>query len=54
MASPYPFRFWVQDVVTWCCMSNLEDSQLGPAVELALGGPARDMVRQIDMQIRLH
>ena len=48
----YPFRDWVMDVVAWPVISDLQDHQKGLAVELVLGGTARDFVRQLPMQSR--
>ena len=40
------------DVMVWSGMSDLRDHQKGLAVELVLGGTARDFVRQLPMQSR--
>ena len=50
----YPFRFWIQDIVTWCLMSSLREEQRGPAIELALGGAARNLVREMDMHVKMN
>ena len=48
----YPFRDWAMDVMAWSVMSDLQDHQKGLAVELVLGGTARDFVRQLPLQPR--
>ena len=45
----YPFRHWVQDVVVWSVYSDLAGERKGPAVELALSGTARDLVRELPL-----
>ena len=50
----YPFRHWVADVVTWCLSTDVEEPRKGPQIELALGGAARDFVREIPLQAKIH
>ena len=50
----YPFRLWVMDCITWCLSTDVDEVRKGPQIELALGGVARDLVREIDLQIKIN
>ena len=50
----YPFRHWVTDVVTWCMSTDVDEQRKGPQIELALGGVARDLVREIPLQVKIN
>ena len=50
----YPFRHWITDVITWCMSTDMDEQRKGPQIELALGGVARDLVREIPFQFKLH
>ena len=51
--SQYPFRHWVTDVITWCMSTDVDEQRKGPQLELALGGVARDLVREIPLQAKI-
>jgi len=42
------------DCITWCLSTDVDEQRKGPQIELALGGVARDLVREIDLQIKIH
>ena len=50
----YPFRHWMADTITWCMSSNEDELRKGPLIEMALGGLARDFVREMPLQIKVH
>ena len=54
LAESYPFRLWARDIIAWCCVCPLRMEQRGAAVELALGGAARDLVREMDMNTKMN
>ena len=41
------------DCITWCRSTDVDEQRKGPQIELALGGVARDLVREIDLQIKI-
>ena len=47
--SSYPFRSWLFDVMAWSVYTDLRDDQKGMAVELVLGGTARDLIRELPL-----
>ena len=48
----YPFRHWITDVVTWCMSTDIDEIRKGPQIELCLGGVARDLVREIPVDVK--
>ena len=48
----YPFRHWITDVVTWCLSTDLDEVRKGPQIELCLGGVARDLVRELPIDVK--
>ena len=50
----YPFRHWLADCITWCLSTDIDEVRKGPQIELALGGLARDFVREIPLTTKLH
>ena len=40
--------------ITWRLSTDVEEQRKDPYIELALGGVARDLVREIDLQIKIH
>jgi len=42
------------DAVTWCLSTEVDEQRKGPQLELALGGVARDLVREISVEIKLN
>ena len=48
MESRYPFRYWMQDLLAWSMLaSDMEPHQQAAAILLRLGGPARDLLRNM-------
>ena len=39
--------------MAWCFATDLHEQRKGPQIELALGGTARDLVREIPLQQKL-
>ena len=52
--SEYPFKDWLRDVVTWCVSTPEEEQRKGPQIELALGGLAREMIRELPMEVKIN
>ena len=50
----YPFRHWLMDCITWVHSTDIDEVRKGPQIELALGGLARDYVREIPLPTKLH
>ena len=49
--SQYPFRHWMQDLLTWSILAtDLDASQQAAAIIMQLGGAARDLVRNLSYQ----
>ena len=44
------FETWVHEVEIWQCVTDLEVKKQGPAIYLALEGPARQACSNIDMK----
>ena len=42
------------DCITWCLSTDVDEIRKGPQIELALGGVARDLVREVDLNIKLN
>ena len=52
MEEQYPFRDWLADVVAWCNATTMDEVLKGPQLELALGGVARSLVRELPLQAK--
>ena len=52
--SEYPFRDWLQDAITWCMSTPEEELRKGPQLELALGGLARQLVRELPLENKIN
>ena len=50
----YPFRFYLQDAIAWCFATDLDDARKGPQLELALGGVARDLIRDLPLMNKIN
>ena len=50
----YTFRSWLYDVMAWSCYTDVREDQKGPAVELALGGTAKDFIREIPLDHKVN
>ena len=48
----YSFRHWLLDLVAWSVYTDLPEPRKGPAVELALSGTARDLIREIPIDAK--
>ena len=42
------------DTMTWCVSTDLEETKKGPQINLALGGVARDLVREIPLYSKIN
>ena len=42
------------DCITWCLSTDVDEVRRGPQIELCLGGVARDLVREIDLNIKIN
>ena len=47
----YPFQLWLKDVTLWAGGTELPANLQGPAIAQRLGGTAKDLVRNVDVQI---
>ena len=54
MEDQYPFRHWLADAIMWCLSTDTDEVRKGPQIELSLGGIARDLVREIPLQCKIH
>ena len=52
MEQEYPFRDWIADIIAWCSATTLDEERKGPQIELALGGTARSLVRELPAQAK--
>ena len=50
MEDRYPFRMWVQDITLWSLSTNVDPVRQGPLVAMNLGGSAKALAREMDMQ----
>ena len=50
MESTLPFRTWLQDLMLWTICTDLAPPQQAAAIISQLGGPARDLARQLTPQ----
>jgi hypothetical protein len=51
----YPFHVYQQDVLLWANgICELDDHQRGPAVAMRLQGVAREVVRELNLQVLMH
>eukprot|EP00928_Gymnodinium_smaydae_P086384 TRINITY_DN7046_c0_g1_i1.p1 TRINITY_DN7046_c0_g1~~TRINITY_DN7046_c0_g1_i1.p1 ORF type:complete len:308 (-),score=45.25 TRINITY_DN7046_c0_g1_i1:616-1539(-) len=49
--SVYPYRLWQADVILWSLGTDVEERRKAPLIVLALGGAARDLAREIPLNI---
>ena len=42
------------DAITWCLSTDVDEQRKGPQLELRLGGVARDLIREVDINIKLN
>ena len=47
----YPLRTWVQDVRLWAVGTDVEDVKQGPVCAMRIGGSAKEMIRELDLNI---
>ena len=50
----YPFRDWIADAVAWCNATSIDEHRKGPQLELALGGTARTLIRELPLHAKMH
>ena len=50
----YPFRHWLQDAVIWCVSTPEDELRKGPQIELALGGLARELIREMPLEVKIN
>ena len=51
MDGEYPFRSWLADAVMWSMATQVDETRKAPALVLALGGIAREIAREVPMNI---
>ena len=45
------YNLWKNDIKVWSVFTDLEKKKIGPAIYLSLEGKARDVVRDVDMNV---
>ena len=45
------YNLWKNDIKVWSVFTDLEKKKIGPAIYLSLEGKARDVVRDVDMDV---
>ena len=48
----YSFRHWLLDLMAWSVFTDIQEARKGPAVELVLSGTARDLIREIPIDVK--
>ena len=46
-----PFKTWIADVVMWSQATNVDEARKGPLISLSLGGIARELAREIPIDV---
>ena len=54
MDRDYPFRLWQQDVMLWLAATDLDEHQTAAAIVLRLGGTARMLARELDLDVLIN
>ena len=47
----YPFSVWAKDIELWCSGTELQQTQMGPAMVQRLGGVARELMREVPINL---
>ena len=47
----YPLRIWVQDLRLWSRATDIDEDKKGPCAAQRVGGSARELVRELDVDI---
>ena len=47
----YPLRTWTQDIRLWAMGTDVDVQRQGPVVAMRIGGTARELVRELDVQV---
>ena len=47
----YPLRTWTQDIRLWAMGTDTDVLKQGPVVAMRIGGTARELVRELDVQV---
>ena len=48
----YPFRHWLMDCIAWCMSTDEPENRKAFQIEFALGGIARELVREIALETK--
>ena len=50
----YPLRTWVQDIRLWSVATDTEVQRQGPVAAQRIGGTAKELIRELDMNVLVH
>ena len=50
----YPLRTWVQDIRLWSVATDTEANRQGPVAAQRIGGTAKELIRELDMNVLVH